>query len=258
MRFFKRDKRSDQLSALYRAAEEGAAPPEAVPPETQEEFQAHQRLMRHLAQTAGSDQPANPQAGRPQLLSLVARKQSLHPLEGEASVFNLLKKSPRTVAFAAAAVLFAGAAVGVSAAGGVSDVAGNVADVLAKLDITDRTPDEADGHIDAIQQPEGNGEAADGLETANENANENAEHGLDTAADGADNAGDGIDNASEQGPENADERAFDGADNADVELPDAADNGDVELPDAADNGDVTLPDAATDNLPDLSDLLPLN
>ena len=152
---------------------------------------------------------------------------------------------------AAAGVLALGAASTAGASGGVSDAAGNVGDVLAALHVTDRTPDAADEHIDAIEQPDGqsgaqgdeaNGNASEGAENADDGINNSnaSDEGLDHAAD---NASEGAGNADgEHGPSalptQANEHTEDGAESSNVE-PGVSDNSSVPP-------DVELPDEATD------------
>jgi hypothetical protein len=269
-KLLRQDQALRQLRDLYREAEEVSLNQE---PESaaSEEFAAHRQVIDDLNQLATHIQPTNSAADRAKLLSLLAEKRIRQTREETPMIQKLLQK--RTAAFAGAAVLLVGAALSAGAApGGVSDVAGNVQDVLAALNITDRTPDAADGHIEDIQQPEGTGE---GLDTAGAHANDAAQHGLDTAAEGADNAGDGIENASDEGldhanenaldgpaggppdatelPEDADDNAAEGSDNA----PQESDNGDAELPGDADDhaenggGNADVPDGV---IPDIVDL----
>jgi hypothetical protein len=163
--------------------------------------------------------------------------------------------SKKAFALTAAGVLALGAAGAVGASGGVSDAAGNVGDVLAALHVTDRTPDVADEHIDAIEQPNGEPGAQDG-----EQANDNAAEGADNADDGINNS-----NASDNGLDHAADNAFEGAGNAEGEhglgaLPHQADEhaddaganaADIE-PGVSDNAnvppDVDLPDQALEPL----------
>ena len=156
--------------------------------------------------------------GRDRLMAEVRRCRTSRE-ERPAMRFSLSRKS---FAFAAAGLLAVGAIGTVGTSGGVSDVAGNVGDVLAALNVTDRTPDVADEHIDAIEQPDGapDGAGSSGLD----------EHANDNASEGADNADDGINNssASETGLDNAADNASEGSGNADAE------HGSGDLPDPAD------------------------
>jgi hypothetical protein len=157
--------------------------------------------------------------------------------------------SRKGFAFASAGLLAVGAVGTVGASGGVSDAAGNVGDVLAALHVTDRTPDVADEHIDAIEQPD--------APSGHEQAGEPSENANDNASEGADNADDGIGNssASENGLDHAAENASEGSGNADSEhgptaLPTQAIGDGNSEPGVPDNAnvppDVDLPDDATD------------
>jgi hypothetical protein len=135
------------------------------------------------------------------------------------------------------------AAGGVAAASaGVSDVAGDVSGVLSALEITDRTPDAADEHIDAISKPDtpaGGGQS----NGPDDNANDNAE-------EGAENANDGIGNsqASEQGLDHANDNAFDGSSNAEDGAANRSDVADEHAANRA-SGPDSLPDAAQESAP---------
>lgn len=147
----------------------------------------------------------------------------------------------RGVAIVGAGALLLGAAGTVGAAGGVSDVAGNVDDVLAALNVTDRAPDQADGHIEAIEQHDSEGGSSTGGDP-NDNANDNA--------DDADNADDGINNsnASDTGLDHASDNASEGSGNAEdgPSLPDSASDNAGEGSGNAENGP-SLPDNANDH-----------
>jgi hypothetical protein len=273
LRFFPRNGSHEQLCQLYRADEVG--PGIEADSDVRWTFEADREFTARLARLAARIEPTDPSAQRAQLLALVVRKRSQTKKEERPPMRRLLQK--KTVALAGAAALLVSATATVGAAGGVSEVAGNVQDVLAALSVTDRTPAEADIHIDAIEQPEPQGDGA-GPDTGTDHADENAQHGLDTAAERGDNAGDGMQNASDQGLDNADEHALDAPggeppaadpEQADVELPeeandnaaegagnaqDEADNGGVELPGEAagqadaGGGNAQIPDAVPDNV----------
>jgi hypothetical protein len=242
--------------------EPGTASGDAVPSHG---LDADTEVRVELARLAGLMRASDASRQRAELLMLVADKKGQAMKEERPLIRTLLHK--RTIALAGAAVLLAGAAGAVGAAGGVSEVAGNVRDVLTALDITARTPDQADVHLDAIAQSDA---AAQSLDTAGEHADEHADHGLANAAERGDNAGDGIQNASEQGLSHANDQALDGPggggpDGADADPPDQANdnagegagnagdgaaNGNVDLPDEA---NVTLPGQANDNADDGAD-----
>ena len=219
LKLFARNTRHRQLCDLYRSAEESSRVAEADEPSRQA-FAADEKLIAQMTRLAAQTEPNETSLARATLLARVARKKS-HSEEEMPMIRQLFQK--RTIAVAAAATLLLGAAVTVGAAGGVSDVAGNVADVLDELNIIDRTPDQADTHIDGIQQPDGQESAADGMETANDHADGNASDGLGTAADAQ--------NQEVALPDEASDNAEDGAANGDdhPSIPDAVPDG-VNIP----------------------------
>lgn len=210
-------------------------------PESPEDTSGDAALIERLQSAGLSLQPGHVEESRERLFLAVAQQRAASRPVKERAVFDLLLGKKR-LALVAADVLAIGAVGAVGASGGVSDAAGNVNDVLAALNITDKTPDVADGHIDAIEQPDGAGE------DANDNANENA-------SDGAENADDGINNgdASDTGLDNAADNASDGSGNADDApdgLPDLPDDADGALDDV----DPGVPaDAPVDDHADLPD-----
>ncbi|MCH8948991.1 MAG: hypothetical protein IIB87_01275 [Chloroflexi bacterium] len=248
LRLFRKNSRHQQLVDLYRGAEEGSPTPDASP-SSHQAFEDDQKLIAQLTQLSASAAPSDPSPERGKLLSRVAEMKSAEAAM-EAPIMRKILQMRTLAAVGAAVVLVAGAAT-VGASGGVSDAAGNVGDVLAALNIIDKTPDEADGQIDAIGQPDVAGDHEGGLDTATEQANENAEHGLDHANDAAlDGPNNGEAHPADVPlPTQANEHATDGAANADgVELPDQADDHAVDgsenpsLPDAVpDTVDVPLP-----------------
>jgi hypothetical protein len=241
--------------------------------------EADQDMMRSLIGLAGRLEPPAATDHRAQFLILVDRARGTATPEARPVLPQAGKK--RLLVLAGAAVLATAAATGVSAAGRVSEVTGNVQDVLEALNITDRTPDAADVHIDDIPQPNGAENPVGGPNNAGEHANDNAQHGLDTAAEGGENAGDGIQNASDEGLEHADDHALDGPNEGLVD-PDGGQQPSLDLPDetvepdgpqgshgdlpdeandsaseradnaldGADNGNVELPDEANDHAED--------
>jgi hypothetical protein len=219
MKLFGQDDRRAQLQDLYRVAEEGEEAPAGVDPELQRAYAADVRIMRQLGRLADQGEPANPAIGRARLLAAVVQKRSQSPEKERRPMIGRLLTG-RALALLATAGIFAGGAVTVGASGGVSGAAGNVNDVLATLHITDRTPDQADAHLDDIEQPDGSGKPSDvppaehggGLSNAEQHAddnNTNAQHGLDNAAEGSDNAGQKIYNASQQGLDHANSHLLD-------------------------------------------------
>lgn len=218
------------------------------------------RFRRHFDQTAADDSLAahltlsahTPPApdltrGQTRLLDEVRRRRLALTNKGQARRTMPFTFGKKEFAVATAGVLALATVGVVGASGGVSDAAGDVGDVLAALHITDRAPDSADEHIDAIEQP------------ADEGVGEPADEANDNASEGAENADDGINNssASETGLDNAADNAFEGADNADGDhAPDALpEQADEHADDAGSAGpgvpdhagvpdDVELPDQA--------------
>ncbi|MDP9236936.1 MAG: hypothetical protein M3P30_05990 [Chloroflexota bacterium] len=171
--------------------------------------------IEHLSRSLQPDSDAP----RVRLLHEVARHRAMNSTKESPGMLNLLLGRKR-LALAAAVVVFGGAATAASAAHGVSDVAGSPAAVLEALHITDRTPDVADGHIDAIDGGQAENEDADSPD-----ANSPNEHANDNASEGAGNADDGINNsnASDTGLGHASPNASNGSGNADgPTLPDQA------------------------------------
>lgn len=208
-------------------------------------------LIERLLAAGQSVQPGHAEEGRERLLRAVAqRRATSRPWKERTPVFDLLLGKKR-LAFIAAGVLAVGAAGAVGASGGVSDAAGNVNDVLAALNITDKTPDVADEHIDAIEQPGG---AEDADASVNESANENASEGADNADDGINNS-----NASDEGLDHAADNASEGAGNADAAsdgLPEQADERADGAPGTEGANVPDLPDAADDALDDVDPGVP--
>ncbi len=216
IKLLRTDGRQAQLQQLYRAAEEGT-PLLDADPELERAFAADRRLMRQLGRLAAASAPVNPAIGRATLLAAVARERDhLQDRERRPAIGRLL--TGRALALVATAGIFAGGAAAVGASGGVQNAAGNAGDVLAALHVTERTPDQADTHLEDIQQPDGSGKPADvppaghggGPSNAEQHATDNADHGLQNAADGGENAGQGIQNASPKALEHANSHAIDG------------------------------------------------
>lgn len=156
-KLFGRDGHQAELEDLYREAELGGNVRDAGP-ELQQEFASDQRLMEQLGRFAARSAPANPAIGRATLLAAVARQRSQSPEEDPRPMIGQFLTG-RALALLATAGIFAGGAATVGASGGVSGAAGNVQDVLSALHITERTPDQADGHINGVGQPEASGTA---------------------------------------------------------------------------------------------------
>ena len=161
LRLFRKNSRHQQLVDLYRGAEEGSPTPDASP-SSHQAFEDDQKLIAQLTQLSASAAPSDPSPERGKLLSRVAELKSAEAAM-EAPIMRKILQMRTLAAIGAAVVLVAGAAT-VGASGGVSDAAGNVGDALAALNIIDKTPDEADGHIiDAMDQPDVAGGPPDGL-----------------------------------------------------------------------------------------------
>ena len=160
LRLFRKNSRHQQLVDLYRGAEEGSPTPDASPSNRQA-FENDQKLIAQLTQLSASAAPSDPSLERGKLLSRVAELKSAEPTM-EVPIMRKMLQKRTLAAFGAVVVLVAGAAT-VGASGGVSDAAGNVGDVLAALNIIDKTSDEADGQIDAIEQPDVAGGQEDGV-----------------------------------------------------------------------------------------------
>ena len=257
LRLFRKNSRHQQLVDLYRGAEEGSPAPDASPSNRQA-FEDDQNLIDQLTQLSASAAPSDPSLERGKLLSRVAELKSAESTVEVPIMRKILQK--RTLAAVGAAVILVAGAATVGATGGVSDVAGNVGDVLAALNITDKTPDEADGQIDANEQPDVADDHEGGLDTATEDADENAQHGLDHATDETANVSDGNENA-EHGLDHASDAAPDGPNNdgehpGDVPLPTQAnEHANDAAPDGPNNdgehpGDVPLPTQANEHATD--------
>ena len=161
LRLFRKNIRHQQLVDLYRGAEEGSPTPDASP-SSRQAFENDQKLIAQLTQLSASAAPSDPSPERGKLLSRVAELKSAEAAMGVPIMRKMLQM--RTLAALGAAVVLVAGAATVGASGGVSDAAGNVGDVLAALNIIDKTPDEAPGHItDAMDQPDVAGGPPDGL-----------------------------------------------------------------------------------------------
>lgn len=203
-------------------------------------------FARHLARAGSAAQPERTQAARAALLSAVVDAHERTRANVQPSLITRLL-TPRALSALAAAAIFAGGAATVGASGGVSAVAGNVSQVLQTLHITDKTPDQADSHIEDA----GSNASADatpaagkdgGLSNAEQHADDNAAHGLQNASEGSDNAGQGIHNANPNGLDHANSNATDGPSNGD-RTPEA------ESTEVSDNAGTpeALPTEASDN-----------
>ena len=216
MKLFGKGASDADLQGLYRAAEDGEQVPSDMDPALQAAFAADEQLIQQLGRLADRSGPAHPAIGRATLLTQVARKKSCARDEERTPMIGRLLTG-RALALLATAGIFAGGAVTVGASGGVSGAAGNVNDVLAALHVTDRTPNQADAHLDNIDQPDGSGkpDAASatpggGRSNAGQRADDNAGHGLQNATEAAGNAGQGIQNAAPRGLDHANGHATDG------------------------------------------------
>jgi len=195
--------------------------------------EAEAALISRLQALMASPDPQRAGEGRARLLSEVASRRNSSPQSSQRTPVLDLLLGRKRLALAAIAVVALGAAGAVGASGGVNDSAGNVGAVLDALHITDRTPDQADSHIEDA--------GGAGTNSPDGNADDNASEGSGNSDDGINNS-----NAADEGLENADDNASEGSGNAE----DGAANGDDHATDPPQGPAPALPTQANDHASD--------